>query len=110
MPTKLEREFDEAMLTVYRRAKNEAGYEARIFIGMVVDKGGLRTAQYLLDTPTVSNGYTALWRRKRLDLTVEAVILDRKSWSLFTSAQRRTAIARLRDHDYQGDLPDPDSV
>ena len=68
MLTKLEREFDEAMLTVYRRAKNEAGYEARIFIGMVVDKGGLRTAQYLLDTHTVSNGYTALWRRKRLDL------------------------------------------
>ena len=37
MPTKLESEFDEAMLTVYRRAKNEAHYEARIFIGMVVD-------------------------------------------------------------------------
>ena len=110
MPTKLERAFDEAMLTVYRRAKNEAHYEARIFIGMVVDKGGLRTAQYLLDTPTVSDGYTALWKRNRLDLTVEAAILEQKWWPLFTSAQRRTAIARLRDYEYQGDLPDPDSV
>ena len=110
MPTKLERQFDEAMLTVYRRAKNEAHYEARIFIGMVVDKGGLRTAQYLLDTPTVSDGYTALWKRNRLDLTVEAAILEPKWWPLFTSAQRRTAIARLRDYEYRGDLPDPDSV
>ena len=27
MPTKLEREFDEAMLTVYRRAKNDASLD-----------------------------------------------------------------------------------
>ena len=101
----LEQEFHEAMLTVYRRAKMEAKYSARRFIGMVEDKGGLKTAQYLLDTPDVSAGYTALWERKRLDLTVEAVILEKKWWPLFTRMQRRTAITRLRDYRYDRRFP-----
>ena len=106
----LEQEFHEAMLTIYRRAKTEAKYPARRFIRMVEDKGGLKTAQYLLDTPVVSVGYTALWERKRLDLTVEAVILEKKWWPLFTRMQRRTAITRLRDHKYDRALPDIDAV
>ena len=77
---------------------------------MVTDKGGLKTTQYLLDTPNVSVGYTALWERKRLDLTVEAVILEKKWWPLFTQTQRRTAITRLRDHKYDRALPDIDAV
>ena len=104
----LEQEFHEAMLTIYRRAKTEAKYPAHRFIGMVEDKGGLKTAQYLLDTPNVSVGYTALWERKRLDLTVEAVILEEKWRPLFTLTQRRTAITRLREHKYDRALPDID--
>ena len=46
---------------------------------MVVEHGGLETARYLLHAETVSEGYTALWERKRLDLTVEAMIL-RPEW------------------------------
>jgi hypothetical protein len=110
MPSQLELQFHEAMLSVYKRAKSEAHYNARIFIGMVVDKGGLETARYLLDTPTVSEGYTALWQRNRLDLTVEAVILDPQWWPLFTSTQRRTAIDRLQQYGYTGPLPDINSV
>ena len=110
MPSNLELLFHEAMLSVYKRAKSEAHYNARIFLGMVVDKGGLETARYLLDTPTVSEGYTALWQRNRLDLTVEAVVLDQQWWPLFTSMQRRTAIDRLRQYGYNGPLPDIDSV
>ncbi len=110
MPSALELQFHEAMLTVYKRAKSEAHYNARIFVGMVVDKGGLETARYLLDTSTVSEGYTALWQRKRLDLTVEAVILDQQWSPLFTSAQRRTAIERLQQYGYTGSLPDINSV
>ena len=110
MPSNLELRFHDAMLSVYKRAKNEAHYNARVFLGMVVDKGGVETARYLLDTLTVSDGYTALWRRKRLDLTVEALILDPQWWPLFTSTQRRTAIDRLRQYGYTGLLPDIGSI
>jgi hypothetical protein len=106
MPTQLELEFHDAMLDIYKRAKREAHYEARVFIGMVVDKGGLATARYLLDSGKVSDGYAALYERNRLDLTVEALVLDEKWRPLFTATQRKVAITRLRDYGYAAHLPD----
>ena len=105
MPSADEVKFTEAMLDVYRRAKSEANYEARIFLSMVVERGGLETARYLLHAPKVSDGYTALYQRGRLDLTVEMVILDEQWRSLFTHEERRIAINRLRTYGYAGPLP-----
>jgi hypothetical protein len=110
MSKQLELDFHEAMIAAYKRAKHDAHYDARIFIGMVADKGGLDTAKYLIDAPKVSDGYTALWQRNRLDLTVEAIILEKKWWPLFTSTQRKAAINRLQEYGYTGELPDLDSV
>ena len=90
----LEMRFHDEMLNVYKRAKAEAGYTASLFLGMVVDRGGVATARYLLDSPKVSDGYTALWQRGRLDLSVEAVILERRWWPLFDSGQRKSALSR----------------
>src|SRR5687767_6850060 len=92
----IEADFNEAMLDIYRRAKSEANYEARIFLRMVVERGGLETARYLLHAPKVSDGYTALWERGRLDLTVEAMILNEKWHHLFTCEERRIAVDRLK--------------
>ncbi len=104
MASTLEAEFHEAMLDVYRRAKSEAGYPANRFLGMVAEHGGLYTARYLLSQPAVSDGYAALWERRRLDLTVESVILQPKWRQLFTAAERNTAIARLREYGFTGPL------
>jgi hypothetical protein len=73
---------------------------------MVVDRGGLETARYLLHAAKVSDGYTALWERGRLDLTVEAMILNSEWQSLFSDDERRIAVDRLRAYDYSGSLPD----
>lgn len=109
MPTALEAEFHGAMLDIYRRAKSEADYNATRFIGMVSDRGGLETARYLLHATTVSDGYTALWERGRLDLTVEAVILASKWKPLFSKTEREIAIKRLREYEFGGALPDVDA-
>ena len=106
MPTEAESQFNEAMLNLYRRAKAEAGYNATRFLSMVVEHGGLETARYLLHATTVSEGYTALWKRERLDLTVEAVILRPEWQALFSDVERRIAVNRLRDYGYSGSLPD----
>src|SRR6187431_536413 len=98
MTTDLERAFHRAMLDVYRDAKADAGYNATRFLSMVNEFGGLETARLLLRTPTVSEGYTALWERQRLDLTVEAIILDKRWDPLFTDDDRTVAIRRLRDY------------
>jgi hypothetical protein len=50
---------------------------------MINNNSGWETARILLRAPTVSDGYTALWERSRLDLTVEAVILEPRWSSLF---------------------------
>ena len=106
MPTETECQFNEAMLNIYRRAKAEAGYNATRFLSMVVERGGLETARYLLHAETVSEGYTALWERKRLDLTVEAMILRPEWQALFSDVERRIAVNRLREYRYSGSLPD----
>lgn len=68
MPTTLEVAFHEAMEDIYRRAREEAGYNATVFRGMVAEHGGLETARRLINAKKVSDGYTALWERGRLDL------------------------------------------
>jgi hypothetical protein len=50
---------------------SEAKYKASHFLSMVQAEGGIATARYLIHAPQVSDGYTALWERNRLDLTVE---------------------------------------
>jgi hypothetical protein len=101
MPTSLEQQFHGAMLTIYRRAKSEAHYTASIFFNMLEDRGGLATAKYLINAPKVSEGYTALWERKRLDLTVEAEVVENQRWhSLFTDDELAKARKRLVDYHY----------
>ena len=106
MTTALEAQFDEAMLDIYRRAKAEAHYNATRFLAMVSERGGLESARSLLNAPQESEGYTALWLRKRLDLTVERLVLEPKWWPLFSVAERRRAADRLRKCDFQGALPE----
>jgi hypothetical protein len=88
MSSELEALFDEAMMDVYRRALSECGYNAARFLHMLYEHRGLETARILLRASKVSEGYVALWERKRLDLTVEAVILAPQWESLFSDEER----------------------
>ncbi len=80
----LERRFHAAMVEVYRRAKQETGYHAGYFLQMLSERGGFATARHLLQASTVLDGFTTLWERHRLDLTVEAVVLRQEFAPLFT--------------------------
>jgi hypothetical protein len=93
-------EFTEAMVGTYRNAKVRAGYDAKIFIGMVGERGGLATAQYLIRSDRPSDGYTALYERGRLDLTVEALVVSGEWDDLFPEEDRTRARDRLRAYGY----------
>jgi hypothetical protein len=67
-------EFGNEMHGIHRRALTEVGYKATRFIHMLHEHGDLQTAKILIRAATVSEGYTALWERRHLDLTVEALI------------------------------------
>jgi hypothetical protein len=93
--------FDQEMFGIYQRAHSEANYNASRFLQMLHEHRGLETARILLHSANVSEGYTALWERGRLDLTVEAVIHDNPKWHpLFTQDELATCTKRLRDYEY----------
>ena len=96
-----EKQFDEAMMDIYRRALTEADYKATRFLRMLLDHRGLETAHMLLATPDVSEGYTALFERRRLDLTVEALVIKKRWRDLFTESEVCVARSRLSARGYQ---------
>lgn len=92
--------FDTEMAAIYSRAKEECGYNATRFLQMLSEHGGLKTAKILVGADNVSEGYTALWEFKRLDLTVEALVI-RQPWSeLFSTDELETAHSRLAQYGY----------
>jgi hypothetical protein len=94
----LAREFDSGMVGIYRRALSEAHYKATRFLQMVHENGGVEAASRLL--PHMSEGFADLWRRNRLDLTVEALIIQPKWRPLFSVDQLDAAEQRLRECGY----------
>ena len=101
MPADIESAFDHAMMDIYVRAKAEANYTASIFHRMLCEQRGLATAKQLINESRPSEGYTALWERGRLDLTVEAIVTDNAKWhSLFEPEELTKARKRLSDYGY----------
>jgi len=93
--------FDEEMFRIYQRAHSEANYNASRFLQMLHEHRGWETARILLHATNVSEGYTALWERGRLDLTVEAVIHENPKWHpLFTPEDLAICAKRLKDYRY----------
>ena len=93
--------FDEEMFRIYERAHSEAKYNATGFLHILYKHRGLETARILLHAVNVSEGYTALWERDRLDLTVEAVIHDNSRWHpLFTEEELAICSKRLKEYRY----------
>ena len=90
------------MFNIYRRALREEHYPANYFREMLEERFGYDTAMQLIHDTTPSSGYTALWERRRLDLTVEALILS-PAWrdsAIFTDEDRRAAHSRLVEYHY----------
>jgi hypothetical protein len=91
-------EFHKAMRQdVYEEAL-KIGYKATFFLQMLAKKSGLETATSLLGPASVQYGFTELWKRGRLDLTMEHLVIQERWSGLFTSDQ--VAVARDRLSEY----------
>jgi len=99
--TNVEAEFEQAMRSVYDRAKDEVGYNATYFLSMLAELGGLATAKKLINAPEISDGFAKLWERGRLDLTVEAVVIQPRFAELFTDEDIAAACRRLEQFDHR---------
>ncbi|WP_244218935.1 caspase family protein [Micromonospora arida] len=97
---KVAAEFHAAMLEGYRKAKKELNYNAAYFLKMVQEVGGLEAARRLIRASSVSSGFTTLWEKGRLDLAVEAVVLQDRFAGLFTDEEIEIARDRLAAYGY----------
>jgi hypothetical protein len=86
--------FNRDMEDLYYRCGRELGYWANRFLQEVRRKGGLACAKALLARPR-SYGLERLAEEGRIDLSVEALVLDPRYVDLFTSEERAIAAARL---------------
>ena len=97
MTDKLELAFHERMRQVYDQAKTECNYTAQRFLQMVEADGGLTAAKKLLSTGGYSEGLTRLWEEKRLDISMEATILQNPWRGLFTEKELSVARRKLSE-------------
>lgn len=90
------------MFGIYQKAKAEAGYTATVFLNMLHRQKGILTAKQLINAPRVSDGYTALYIAERLDLTVEAMVIENSQWHvLFEPEELQRARNRLEQYNYK---------
>jgi hypothetical protein len=97
-----EAQFHEAMLNVYERAKRECRYTATRFFQMVTDRGGLAAARMLLASKHYPDGLTRLWEEKRLDISMEVLVLSDRWRGFFSEDELAVAAKRLRELGYKG--------
>lgn len=108
----LEMRFHDAMLGIFtlageatrREAKDGSiirGYWASYFLRGVRNHGGPDYARQLLRAEGTSDGFQRLTDERRLDLTVEALVLRPEFSALFSDDERAVAAHRLARAGYQ---------
>lgn len=100
----------ERFTSFLRQAAEESrreGYPPNNFVRMLNASGGFETAKRLLMKPTVSEGFVELFQLLRLDLTVEALVVESEWARFFEPALLAIAEKRLRDAGYNPKHFDP---
>lgn len=76
----MDKESDARFTNFLREKAAEADraikYRPNYFLGMLSADGGFHAASKLLAAPKVSEGFTRLWEAGRLDLSVEALVVE----------------------------------
>lgn len=96
----LEEDLTAAFIDGYKIAGNEVGYWGRRFLQAVKNKGGLATAKRMLLPRNAGQrkGLDALLEANRPELTVEAIVLQKKFQPLFTAVELAAARERLGEY------------
>ncbi len=96
----LEEQFQQEMMGGIEYSKNVLHYTPIYFLRMVYEHGAVQTAKMLLGDSAVQEGLMTLSNLGRLDMSMEAMVLDRKYRALFTYEERKAARQRLEKLGY----------
>ena len=83
-------------------ANREKAEAAGVRMRPVPAQDAVKTAHRILSGSRLSDGFNALGEKHRLDLTLEALVIDRRFTSLFSDAEANEALTRLLEAGYFG--------
>ncbi len=101
LPAGTKTDFTQRMLKIYEDAKQQIGYTAFRFRQKVLNDGGVAAAKFWLqEAKDPTEGFARLVARNRLDLSVEAVVLNPRWSHLFAQSELDLARSRLEEFGY----------
>lgn len=103
----LEQRLNDDLNDISDESTKDLNYKPTYLLAMLRERGALATARHLLHKEGISEGFTKLWEAKRLDLTVEAIVLKPEYATLFTDAERAIARRRLAEVNYSAPWDQP---
>ena len=88
--------MEQKFIAAWAKAREDA---AKLGIRMrpVADADAMKTAHRALSGNRESDGFAPLEQAKRLDLSLEALAIDKQFTALFTDEEANTALMRLLD-------------
>ena len=92
----MEEKFLEALA-----ANREKAAKLNIRLRPVEDADAMKTAHRALGGNRVSDGFYLLADKHRLDLSLEALAVDKRFTALFSDEEANTALTRLLEHGYR---------
>ncbi|MCL6579976.1 MAG: hypothetical protein K6T73_11480, partial [Candidatus Bathyarchaeota archaeon] len=101
MNKEIEKELEQEFLKASFLCKNRYKYNPTRFLQMLERGGPIKTAVGLVMAPTYHEGFTKLWQLGRLDLTVEAIILQEPYNQLLSQEILNTARSKLEKIGYK---------
>ena len=103
--TTIKEQFHKAMEALYYETNKAIHYRPTQFYRMVIEYGGVETAHRLIDKES-TEGFTKLWEKGRLDLSVEALVLKPEFALLFDEVERKKAREKLAEYRYKAPWDD----
>lgn len=91
----LENKFTQELIDKSQQAKKECKYNPTRFLQMIAKNGGVKTAKMLIAKDEISDGFTVLELCGRLDLSMEACVVDKKYAELFTDDEVNACYLQL---------------
>ena len=79
----------------------EKAAKLNIRLRPVEDADAMKTAHRAMGGNRVSDGFYLLADKHRLDLSLEALVVDKRFTALFSDEEANTALTRLLEHGYR---------
>ncbi len=96
----IKQSFHNEMVLIYKRITKELKYKSPRLIDLINKNGGYEAAIKYLVTESSVQDFAVLWENERLDLSVEALIINEKYRDIFDESIVEMCDKKLKEYSY----------